>query len=290
MLGHKLLQVLSAHFETYATARSEASLPIELVDRRFVIDNVSAQDFDSVVRAFTSVRPTVVINCIGIVKQLPSAQNSLVSIEVNSLFPHRVAELCRGTGARFITISTDCVFAGTRGLYTEEDTPDCTDLYGRTKLLGEVDAEGALTIRTSIVGRQLSGDHALVEWFLRQEGGSVKGYKNALFSGFTTSQLSEIILRIIKDHPQLSGIRHVSADPISKLELLKLIRTAFDLDIRIEPDEALVIDRTLVSEKFQRETGIRAPSWPDMIRRLSEESKDLQDSKLYPRVGKLHAN
>lgn len=287
MLGHKLLEVLSVECEAFATTRGEGALPQDLVDRRSVIDGVSAQDFDSVVRAFTSVRPTVVINCIGIVKQLPSAHNSLVSIEVNSLFPHRVAELCRSTGARFITISTDCVFAGTRGMYTEEDTPDCTDLYGRTKLLGEVDAEGALTIRTSIVGRQLSGDHALVEWFLRQEGGSVKGYKNALFSGFTTQQLSEIILKIIKEHPQLSGVRHVSADPISKLELLKLIRTAFDLDIRIEPDEALVLDRTLVSEKFQKETGIRAPSWPDMIRRLSEDSKD---SKHYPRVGKLHAN
>jgi dTDP-4-dehydrorhamnose reductase len=257
MLGHKLWQTLSDRFETRVTFRQSAALyeSLGLFDLSRSLSHVSAQDFDGVVRAFAAARPDVVVNCIGIVKQDAAAKDPYQSIAVNSLFPHRLAQLCAATGTRLIHISTDCVFTGRRGNYREQDVSDAEDLYGRTKFLGELDYEHCLTVRTSIIGRELQGSHGLIEWFLGQQGKTVRGFKRAVFSGWTTLELSRIIARIIADHGDLHGLWQVAANPINKFDLLTLVNQAYELDIEIEPDEEFVCDRGLNGERFRNENG-----------------------------------
>ena len=233
-----------------------------------IIGNIRADDLKSVHKAIDTTEPEVVINCIGIVKQLPAAQDPLQSIAINALFPHQLAQICRQKKIRLIHMSTDCVFSGRKGCYSEEDLSDAEDLYGKTKFLGEVDYPGCLTLRTSIIGRELDTTHGLIEWFLSQEGKTVSGYKKAIFSGLTTIALSEIIADIIVNHPQLSGIRQVASEPISKYDLLNLVNKIYGLKIRIDPDETIINNRSLNPEKFKKETNIKIPSWEYMIEEM----------------------
>ena len=276
MLGHKVFQVLSGRFETFATFRSVNGLwtryPMYVnVGRSRTIGGVDAMDFDTVVWAFARVKPDVVINCIGIIKQLKEAKDPIISINLNSLFPHRLAELCAATGARMLHMSTDCVFSGRKGNYTEDDVPDAEDLYGRTKLLGEVNREGCLTIRTSIFGRDFAKQSALLEWFLSNRGGRVRGYMNAIYTGFPTQVLARIMGDLIADYPDLSGLYQISSEPISKYDLLVKIRDAMELAIEIEPYEDLTCDRSLDSSRFRAETGYPIPDWDGMIAELAQD-------------------
>jgi len=248
-----------------------------LFDPERSIGGVSAQDFDSVARAIARARPEAVVNCVGVVKQDAAAKDPLTSIAVNALFPHRLAQLTRAAGARLVHLSTDCVFSGREGNYGEGARADAEDLYGRTKLLGEVDYENCLTIRTSMIGRELAGAHGLLEWFLSQEGGRVRGFSRAVFSGFTTAALAELLARVVAERPELSGVWHAAADPINKFELLSLIKETYGLRIEIEPDETFVCDRSLDGSRFQRETGIAAPTWPEMIRRMRDDATPYEE-------------
>ncbi|HEX5504842.1 MAG TPA: SDR family oxidoreductase, partial [Thermomicrobiales bacterium] len=278
MLGHKLWQVCRARYDTFVTVRTDdvTRLPRAIFDPDRAIPGVAATDFDSVARAFAAARPAVVVNCIGLVKQRPAAQDALASIAVNALFPHRLALLCRATGTRLIHVSTDCVFSGRRGGYTEDDLPDPVDLYGRTKLLGEV-ADGALTIRTSMVGRELAASQGLVEWFLGRRGGTAAGFRRAIFSGLTTGALAETIATIVREAPALTGVWHVAAAPIAKYELLALVRDAMRLDIALAPDDRVVIDRSLDGSRFSAATGWRAPAWPEMVAALAGDPTPYAD-------------
>jgi dTDP-4-dehydrorhamnose reductase len=208
----------------------------------------------------------VVVNAIGIVKQLPEGKIPTRSIAINALFPHLVNDLCRASGSRLVQVSTDCVFSGNRGNYVETDVPDATDLYGRTKLLGEpVDSPVALTLRTSIIGRELGSRHGLVEWFLGQAGGRVKGFAGVIFSGLTTSSLSELIADLIEDHPGLTGLWHVGSEPISKFELLTQLDRAFGTGTEVVREADPRSDRSLDSRRFWGATGLQRPSWDVMI-------------------------
>jgi dTDP-4-dehydrorhamnose reductase len=270
MLGHKLMQALSDKFFITGTIRGE--IP-DLSDHPVfsdmkIIGNIRADDLRSVHNAIDITEPDVVINCIGIVKQLPAAQDPLQSISINALFPHQLAKLCRQKNTRMIHISTDCVFSGNKGNYTETDPSDAEDLYGKTKFLGEVNYPGCLTIRTSIIGRELETKHGLIEWFLSQEGKTVSGYKKAIFSGLTTIALSEIIAEIITNHPRIYGVYQVASEPISKYELLNLVNKIYGLKIRIDSDETIINNRSLNPEKFKKETNIKIPSWEYMIEEM----------------------
>lgn len=273
MLGHKLCQALARGFDTYATFRGDANdyARFGIMPESHAIGNVSVENLASVKAACESIRPQVIVNCIGIIKQDPAAKDSVASITVNSLFPHRLAQLAGNLGARLIHLSTDCVFSGRTGNYREDDNPDAEDLYGRTKLLGEVQNEGCLTIRTSMIGRELAGSHGLLEWFLAQRGGRVRGFKRAIFSGFTTLALAEVITRIISDHTERSGVWHVASEPISKFDLLTLVKQTYRLVIDIEPDETFVCDRSLDGSRFKAATGFQAPSWTEMIQRMRDD-------------------
>jgi dTDP-4-dehydrorhamnose reductase len=267
MLGHKLCQQYRRRFDTWMTVRSgyREYAQYDLLDPDRVIGGVDAANFDSVIRAMAEVKPHAVVNCIGIIKQLKAAKDPIVSLNINSLFPHRLANLCQAGGVRMIHISTDCVFSGRKGAYVETDISDAEDLYGRTKFLGEVNSPGCLTMRTSIIGRELNTKSGLVEWFLGNQGGRVRGYQRVVYTGFTSIALANIIADVLENHPGLEGMYQVSSEPITKYNLLTLINETYSLNIEIESDTEVVCDRSLDSTRFRQATGFRPPSWDDMI-------------------------
>ena len=271
MLGHKLMQELLKKFNVTGTVRGNAARyknhPV-LGDMTLLSD-VQAENFDSIIGAVAQTHPEVIINCIGIIKQHPSAKDPTQSISINALFPHRLARLCQASGTRLIHISTDCVFSGKKGDYLEDDIPDPEDLYGRTKLLGEVENPGCLTIRTSIIGRELQGGLGLIDWFLSQKGKSIRGFIGAKYTGFTTQELAEIISYVIKNHPDLHGLWHVSSNPISKYDLLSLVNRELDMGITIEKETAFFCDRRLNSTRFRQATGYKPPTWDEMIHEMA---------------------
>lgn len=267
------MQELSRSFDVIGTVRGSATEYANhtILGQKSLQGDVLAENFDSVVSALASTQPDVIINCIGIIKQQPSAKSPVPIISINALFPHRLAMLCKAIDARLIHISTDCVFSGRKGNYTEDDIPDPEDLYGRTKLLGEVTYPGCLTIRTSIIGRELYSKLGLIEWFMSQRGGNVQGFDGAVYTGFTTQTMAGIIGDIIEKHPDLSGLWHVSSNPISKYELLKLVNHEFKLGIKIEKDTKFSCDRSLDSTRFRSATGFIPPTWEEMIAQMAAD-------------------
>jgi dTDP-4-dehydrorhamnose reductase len=275
MLGHKLYQVLSSRDQTFVTVRQSARryAPLELFAASSVIDGVDVTQPDHLHRAFAVARPEAVVNCVGIIKQLKVAHDPIPMLTINSLLPHRLAALSAACGARFVHISTDCVFSGAGGPYTEESVPDAADLYGRTKLLGETDEPNAVTLRTSIIGRELETSSGLVEWFLSQRGGRVRGFKHAQFTGLTTVELSRTIEKVLFEHERLQGLWQVSSDPITKYDLLQLVNRAFDADVTIDPEEEFFCDRRLDSSRFREATGYAPPSWPEMVETMHNDAE-----------------
>jgi len=274
MLGHVACRILSDPFEVHAACRSRADWEAAAragAGRCIVHAGFEALDDAAVIGLVKSVRPDVVLNCVGVVKQRPEAGDARLSIRINALLPHVIAAACGEVGAKVIQVSTDCVFSGRRGRYTEDDTPDPEDLYGRSKLLGEVVSEPHLTIRTSIIGRQLRDRTGLLEWFRSQRGSTVRGFTRAIFSGLTTAALSDAIVQVLQRHSGLWGLYHVAAVPISKDELLRRINARLGLDVRIEPEETFACDRSLDATRFLHDTGILIPGYDAMIERLAEE-------------------
>jgi dTDP-4-dehydrorhamnose reductase len=272
MLGNAVLRYFATQtdHEVVGIVRSAGSarlLPDSLQDRVALGGDVD--DVDALVRMFDRHRPTLVINCVGLVKQLGDAKDPLAAIPVNAVLPHRLARLCALASARLVHLSTDCVFTGDKGMYREDALPDAQDVYGRTKLLGEVDYPHALTLRTSIIGHELSSRHSLVCWFLSQQE-SVRGFSQAVFSGLPTVEIARVIDKYVLERPELHGLYHLSAEPIDKFSLLQLIATAYGKDIEITDDRALIIDRSLDSTRFRNATGYQPEPWPDLIRRMHE--------------------
>jgi dTDP-4-dehydrorhamnose reductase len=229
-----------------------------------IVPGVDASNLKVLESVILSHQPTVVINCIGIVKQVDESYDPLVAVPINSLLPHYLAQICLSHGARLIHISTDCVFSGKKGMYIEKDTPDATDLYGMSKRIGEVDAEGSITLRTSIVGHEVSTSRSLVDWFLSQDN-FVNGFTQAIFSGLPTVELARIIKDFVIPIEDLTGLFNVSSDPISKYELLRMVASVYGKNIDIQEDDSLKIDRSLDSTKFRNATGYQPPHWRDLV-------------------------
>lgn len=271
MLGHTLFFELSKNkdYDVFATARKlgENGNLFKPELRKKIREGVDGDNFDTVIRALASVQPDIVINCIGLIKQLPLASDPLTAITVNAQLPHRISLVCRTAGARMIHISTDCVFNGVKGNYTEKDPSDATDLYGRTKFLGEVEYPHCITLRTSIIGHELSGRYGLIEWFMAQEG-RTRGFRKAIYTGFPTIEMAEIISNYVIPNPDLSGLYQVSSDPISKYDLLKLVAEKYQKKIEIDPYDDFHLDRSLDSTKFKSITGYNPPSWPELVDKM----------------------
>lgn len=271
MLGHKLVQLLRREFETFTTIRREFS-DVErfgIFDKERTITNVDVTSERQLIETIELIRPDVLINCVGIIKQIASTPERMV--QVNTLLPRKLAELSPRYGFRLISMSTDCVFSGSRGNYVETDPTDADDDYGRTKSSGEVIQDNCLTLRSSIVGRELDTSHSLIEWFLSKRGQTICGYTKALYSGFPTLIFAEILVSLINDHPDLSGLFHISSDPINKFDLLSLVNKAYAANVTIEPDDAMAIDRSINSTKFRNATGFQPPTWSEMIERMAAD-------------------
>ena len=269
MLGHQLLKSLQTRHEVKVTLRQEitAYRHYGFFDNNNSFAGIDIRSLERLVEVMAGFHPEVIINAIGIVKLRPAAKESVPSLEINALLPHRLAMLCKAIGARLIHMSTDCVFSGKKGNYLESDPSDADDLYGKTKFLGEVHEDNSLTLRTSIIGRELSRHTSLLDWFLAQSG-TVKGFVNAIYTGFTTLEMSRIIEKMLLEFPEASGVYQVSSDPINKYELLLLIREKFGLDIEIISDDVFCCDRSLDSSRFRATFNYTPPTWPAMIEEL----------------------
>ena len=272
MLGNAMFRIFSElpEHQVFGTARRVAAL------RHFseslcanIVSGVDVENHDSLARVFAAIRPQFVINCIGVVKQLAAAEDPLITIPINALLPHRLAALCKIVEARLVHISTDCVFSGKKGGYIESDFPDADDLYGRSKLLGEVDYSHAVTLRTSIIGHELDGHRSLVNWLLSQEG-KTRGFRRAVFSGLPTVVLARLIRDVVLPRPDLQGLYHVSASPISKFDLISLIASVYGKQITIEPDDQLVIDRSLDSTLFSQATDYQPKEWSELVQLMHD--------------------
>jgi dTDP-4-dehydrorhamnose reductase len=276
MLGHKMFQMLGTRFAdvwcTLREPRSDAPWNrIELFDSERVLSDVDAARIGPLESLLRELRPDILVNCVGIVKQRATAAEAIASITVNSLLPHRLAACLAEWSARLIHFSTDCVFNGRRGRYSESDPPDAEDLYGRTKALGEVFDHHALTIRTSIIGRELRNHRSLLEWFRSHDGHAVSGYRNVWWSGITTNHLAGIISDLIARNMPLSGAYQISSGRISKYDLLRLIAERHGLDVRIEPRDTPVLDRSLRGERFERDAGYTFPGWEALLDEIADD-------------------
>jgi dTDP-4-dehydrorhamnose reductase len=274
MLGHEAVRVLAPDFEVWGACRRPEALPDLGVPAERLLGGLDATDTAGAYALVERVKPDLVLNAVGIVKQRADAKAAIPSIQVNSLWPHVLADACAEHGARMVHVSTDCVFSGLRGMYTEVDVPDAFDLYGRSKLLGEVtDRENAVTLRTSIIGWQRGEATGLVGWFAAHRHEALTGFTKAVFSGLTTRALTGVVRDAVLPDASLSGLWHVSADPIDKHTLLTKLAGYLDWDVDLTPSEELVIDRSLDSTRFRERTGWTPPSGDEMLEELAGERR-----------------
>lgn len=273
MLGSAVFYRLcrSTEFEVIGSARQASVRNYFTRDLHERIGTgVDVLDDERLTETLASTRPDVVINCIGVIKQLAAKNNPLDILPINSMLPHRLAAICENLGMRLIHISTDCVFDGAKGNYVESDVSNATDLYGKSKFIGELhDKANAITLRTSIIGHELNSKHGLIEWFLSQSG-SINGFTRAIFSGLPTVELARVIQEYIIPEPGLSGLYHVSAEPISKFDLLSLVARIYAKEIEILPEREFVVDRSLDSARFRAATGYVAPEWPELVQMMKD--------------------
>jgi len=281
MIGNTLFRKLSQSrkYEVFGTVPNETQE--KLIAEKYkkqIFNHIEIENFDSVIRVVEVARPSIVINCVGLIKQMSNANDLPVAIYMNALFPHRLAHLLSAANVRLIHLSTDCVFSGITGYYYEKDLTDATDTYGKTKFLGEVtNYKNCLTLRTSCIGHELQGYKGIVEWFLSQSG-STWGYRKAIYSGVPTVELAEILTKFIIPNHQLSGLYHVSAEPINKNDLLNLIAKEYKKKIKIKPDDKEVVDRSINSDRFRKKTGYKPPTWNALIKKMH---KDYASSHIY---------
>lgn len=271
MLGHTLFSELSENenHDVYGTARMEGNIQ-QWFNRKIlkkILLNIDVTNNEVVRKTIKSINPDIVINCVGIIKQLATANDPLVAIPINSIFPHVLASFCKVSGTRMIHISTDCVYNGKKGYYNENDLPNANDLYGRTKALGEVNHDWCITLRTSIIGHELKGKYGLIEWFLSQSE-KIRGYLNAVYTGFPTVEIAHIIDKYVIPMVDLSGIYNLSSDPISKYELLKQVALKYKKEIEIEPYSDFFDNKSLDSTYFRLRTGYHPPTWKELIDKM----------------------
>ena len=260
------------NYQTIAILRDYSKL--KLFHKKFhqkflVIENIL--DYEKTKKIIKSVKPDILINCLGITnKEITNNPKQIEKfIIINSLFPHWLQRLCSNIDARLIHFSTDCIFSGKKGFYSEKDIPDPPDIYGRSKLLGELNYENTLTIRKSVIGHELASKNGLLEWFLAQNN-CVQGYKNVIFSGITVLELARLIDTYIIPRSDLKGILNISGQSISKFDLLKILANVYNKSIEIIPNESMNINRTLNGSQFNKLTGYRISPWSSLIKSMYE--------------------
>lgn len=274
MLGHRLCRAWASNFELWATYQKPALAyqRFQLLDETHQFGEIQAEKLEDIQSIMQKVSPDVVINAIGGVKQRQVSTNRKIVNSINAVFPHQLAAACQKNHCRLIQISTDCVFSGQKGHYSEMDQPDPVDAYGMAKLLGEVDEDDVLTLRTSLIGWELENRLSLMEWFAAQRGKSVLGYRKAIFSGFTTQAMSGMLEQIILKQPELSGLFHLASEPINKYDLLMLCKSGLGWqDIDLQPQDEFIIDRSLDGSELNAIMQWQVPSWTKMVEDLCQD-------------------
>jgi len=274
LIGNRLVRTLSEDFDVFGTTRQmKFSNPkfYQLLKKDNWLINTDPKKMFELEAKIKKLKPNVIVNCLGITKQKTGEFDIQECVTVNALFPHQLSTICRELDIRLIHFSTDCVFSGQKGNYTEGDIPDPIDTYGRTKVLGDLLNNQDLTIRTSFVGREISSFMNLFEWAIRNKNKKIHAYPNAIYSGLTTLTLSQIIKTIIVNHPKLSGLWHISSEPVSKYELLRNLNKELSLEMDIQKDESFICDRSLNSDSFRKETQIKIPNWSEMINEFIDD-------------------
>lgn len=274
MLGHKLVQRLGQLSDVTGTLRGngEPYRSSPALAAAQLCCGVDCADFSTVQDTIEQIHPDAVVNCIGIIKQREDAKEPIELIATNALFPHLLARVCIERSIKLIHFSTDCVFSGKRGPYSENDFADAADLYGRTKFLGEIVQRGCLTLRTSIIGRELAHHASLIDWFLAQRGQRIKGFAGALYTGLTTNAMADVTAILLTRFPQMFGLWHLASEPISKFELLQIVNEIYEAGVEIVRDETFVCDRRLDGSRFRAETGIMVPTWHKMIEEMHSDA------------------
>lgn len=282
MLGHKLFQILGAAYsDCYGTISGKitdapwSQCPFLNPDN--VYSNVDAMNFQGLEQLIRTVDPDYVINCFRVATHGTQIAPPIKNITVNSLLPHRLAEICATFGIRLIHFSSDCVFSGKKGFYAEEDTPDATHAYGQSRLLGDVYADNTLVLRGSVVGRELIGNSSLLEWFLLQKGKEINGFTKAIYSGISSIETARMVRMILGETPGLTGLFNVASEPISKYDLLNLAKESFQVDVTLHKEEGFSVDRSLNGEKFKAATDYVPPTWSTMMIELAKENKQYND-------------
>ncbi|MHA7841142.1 MAG: dTDP-4-dehydrorhamnose reductase family protein [Gammaproteobacteria bacterium] len=271
MLGHELLRQWQNKYTVAVTLRRSLAdyHAFNLFGPENSYSAIDVSHLESLKRVFEDFKPSHVVNAVGVVKQRDTAKDAIPSIQINALFPHQLSQLCQQHQARLFHMSTDCVFSGKKGHYSEADFPDGVGLYAQSKLLGELHEAHCVTLRTSIIGYELENKRSLIEWFLAQKG-IIKGFTQAIYTGFTTIEMARILEKIMVEHPHLSGLWHVASSAINKYELLTLFKNALNRDIIIQPDGSFVCDRSLDGKLFNKKISYKPPSWHDMLTELAD--------------------
>ena len=282
MLGHAIIRIFNEieAFEVFGTVRTEKIKKYfsSSIASRLIVNHDITID-SNVEKIFKKVNPQVVINCVSLSKQLLRSADPLLMIPLYALLPHRLSKFCKDIDARFINISSDAVFSGEKGGYSEQDPSDANDIYGNTKFLGETHEDHTITIRTSIIGHELESNNGLVEWFLLQKK-QCECFSNAIFSGLPTVILAQIIRDVVVPQPNLYGIYHIAAEPISKCDLLKLIAKVYEISIDFISNDKLHIDRSLNTNLFEQETGYTPPNWEQLIKVMYSYNKLVKNRNL----------
>ena len=279
MIGHQIFSYLSDFYEAAATLRGHISdySSYGLFDDSNSFSGIDVRVFDKVEKTLQAFSPDVVINAIGDIHQSRAESQPSNAIELNALFPHKLAKACEQLAIKLIHISSDCVYSGKTGNYSESDEPDATSVYGRTKALGEVSYSGALTIRVSTIGLELGKPHNLIGWFL-SENGVIKGYTNAIYTGILTIELGRVLKMVLEQYPEMTGIWNVASSPISKYDLLCRLKDKADIGrVQIEPKEDFYCDRTLNADRFNKYTGYQVPDWDQMTDELATSILELKN-------------
>ncbi|MDD2262036.1 MAG: SDR family oxidoreductase [Clostridia bacterium] len=284
LIGHTMYRKLKQEgFEVFGTMRRAKIefMQYDFLQADTIIDGLDVQEISNVSEVILQIQPSVVVNCIGITRRKDEISNSIQAIKINALLPHQIAKICQDMSIRMIHLSTDCVFSGDSGLYTEDSIPDASDMYGRTKAMGEVlDNPNCLTLRSSFLGTEISDRTELLEWLLSQKGRTIKGYTKAIYSGVSTVYLSSVITEILRHYPQLSGLYQIAPDtPISKYDLLCIAKNAFNIDVEIVGNDSFVSDKSLSGARLKKVMNYRVPSWHDMLQELAEWDLDKRNMR-----------
>ena len=235
--------------------------------KKFIDLNCDVKNLEMINKKLVKYKPDLVINCAGVVKQkIGKNFDEKNTFYVNSIFPHELYKISSKIKSRLIHFSTDCVFDGKKGNYNENFLPNSTDLYGLSKILGEVNYKNSLTLRTSIIGHEFNNKFGLLEWFLSQKK-KCDGFSECYFSGFPTIEIYLILLKIIKNK-RLFGIYHLSSQKISKFQLLSLISKIYKFKISIRKNINLQIDRSLNSNKIKKIIDYKSPPWSKLIKNM----------------------